>query len=76
MMEAGIGRGGGGVIVVVVYRSGRSLQTDGDEQQGGPTKIHGGAVVGMKAPVGHVKHVKLVFGWLTSWFLICFWVVC
>jgi hypothetical protein len=47
--EAGIGRGGGGVIVVVVYGGGRSSRTDGDERQGRPMKIHGGAVVGLNA---------------------------
>jgi hypothetical protein len=43
------GRGGGGVVVVVVYGSGTSSQTDGDRQQGQPTKIHDQAVVGLDA---------------------------
>jgi hypothetical protein len=43
------GRVGGGVVIVIVYGGGRLLQTDGDERQGQPTKIHGRAVVGLDA---------------------------
>jgi hypothetical protein len=37
--EAGIGRRGRGVVVVVVCGGGRLSRTDGDERQGQPTKI-------------------------------------
>jgi hypothetical protein len=47
--EVGIGRGGGGVVVVIVYGGGRLSWTDGDKQRGGPTKIHGGPIVGLNA---------------------------
>ncbi len=38
-------KGRRGVVDIIVYGGGRLLQTDGKEQQGQPTKIHGQAVV-------------------------------